>query len=116
MTNSICVLPHRGRLRGHRGNGVGRPPTYDRSWDLPRLLAMWPSEIDDTTLESRRRIIARLRQALRAERQRGISGNWIYDVARHAQLLDAYRCERAADAELRSRAHLQACARRVGTE
>jgi hypothetical protein len=37
-----------------------------------------------------------LRRALRAERQRGIGGHWSYDLARHAQLLHAYRAEAKA--------------------
>jgi hypothetical protein len=36
-----------------------------------------------------------MRRALRIERQRGIAGHWAYDLARHAQLLSAYRAETA---------------------
>jgi hypothetical protein len=42
------------------------------------------------------RLLAKLRRALRAERQRGLGGHWAYDLARHAQLLRAYRAETAA--------------------
>jgi hypothetical protein len=42
------------------------------------------------------RLLARLRCALRRERQRGLSGHWTYDLARHAQLLRAYRADVAA--------------------
>lgn len=34
-----------------------------------------------------------MRRALRLERQRGRAGHWAYDLARHAQLLRAYRSE-----------------------
>jgi hypothetical protein len=34
-----------------------------------------------------------MRRALRIERQRGRGGHWAYDLARHAQLLRAYRTE-----------------------
>jgi hypothetical protein len=41
-------------------------------------------------------MLARLRQALRAERRRGLSGHWTYDLARHVELLRVYREELAA--------------------
>jgi hypothetical protein len=34
-----------------------------------------------------------MRRALRIERQLGRGGHWAYDLARHAQLLRAYRAE-----------------------
>lgn len=70
-----------------------KPASYDRRKDLPGLLALWPWEIEDTTCEGHRRLVALLRRALRLERQRGMSGHWTYDVARHARLLRAYKCE-----------------------
>jgi hypothetical protein len=42
------------------------------------------------------RRLTRLRSALRAERRRGISGHWTYDLARHIELLRIYRAELAA--------------------
>lgn len=66
---------------------------YDRNRDLPRLVALWPAEIADTSEVGRLRLLARLRAALRRERQRGIGGHWCYDLARHAQLLAAYKAE-----------------------
>ena len=67
-----------------------------RQRDLLRLLPLWPHEIADETPAARRRVIALLRRALRAERQRGLAGHWTYDLSRHAQLLAAYRSEVAA--------------------
>jgi len=78
---------------------VGSTP-YNRMRDLPGLLALWPWEMEDVTLEGHRRLITLLRKSLRLERQRGIAGQWTYDVARHAQLLKAYKCE-AEDLRLR---------------
>ena len=69
---------------------------YVRARDLPRLLPLWPHELTATTNADRARLLARLRRALRAERQRGLAGHWTYDLARHAQLLRAYRAEVAA--------------------
>jgi hypothetical protein len=69
---------------------------YVRARDLPKLVPLWPSEINATDLGEHARLLAKLRRALRAERQRGISGHWTYDLARHAQLLHAYRAEAAA--------------------
>jgi hypothetical protein len=72
-----------------------RTATYDRARDLPRLLALWPAEIEDLSIEGRARILKRIERALRAERRRGIAGHWTYDLARHAQLVEAYRQEQA---------------------
>ncbi len=107
---------HRPSVRGHRGSGVGRPKSYDRDWDLPRLLPLWPGEIVDRTLAGRQRIIARLRQALRAERQRGVGGHWTYDVARHAQLLAAYRDECLAIGKARGAGRQRLLPRDVAAE
>jgi hypothetical protein len=69
---------------------------YVRSRDLPKLVALWPSEIASMSHADHARLLARLRRALRMERQRGLGGHWTYDLARHAQLLRAYRAETAA--------------------
>lgn len=68
----------------------------ERARELQRLIALWPSEISDTSTDGRARLIAKLHRALRAERQRGLAGHWTYDLARHAALLAAWRRERAA--------------------
>lgn len=67
---------------------------YDRARDLPRLLPMWPWEMQTAdAAQHGARLLARLRRALREERRRGLGGHWSYDLARHAQLLAAYRAE-----------------------
>ncbi|KAB2940556.1 MAG: DUF6477 family protein [Hyphomicrobium sp.] len=66
---------------------------YDRRRDLPRLLPLWPHEMELTSVAEHARLLARMRRALRLERQRGRAGHWAYDLARHAQLLRAYRAE-----------------------
>jgi hypothetical protein len=66
---------------------------YDRPRHLPRLLALWPSEIADQSAEGGARIVARLKRALRAERARGRAGHWSYDLNRHVALLGALRAE-----------------------
>ena len=70
--------------------------TYDRRRDLPRLLPLWPHEIDVADAAAHAHLIARMRRALRIERQRGQAGHWAYDLARHAALLRAYRAEVAS--------------------
>jgi hypothetical protein len=70
-------------------------PAYDRQRDLPRLLPLWPTELEAMDLTAHARLLNRMRRALRAERQRGIGGHWAYDLARHAALLRAYRAETA---------------------
>jgi len=83
-------------------NGASRR-SYRRARDLPRLLPLWPHEIAAESLAEHARLLARVRRALRVERQRGIGGHWTYDLARHAQLLHAYRAE-AADYLRRAKA------------
>jgi hypothetical protein len=68
---------------------------YDRQRDLPRLLPLWPHELVSNSLVEHATLLARMRRALRLERQRGRGGHWAYDVARHADLLRAYRAETA---------------------
>ncbi|MDO9383451.1 MAG: hypothetical protein Q7T86_11365 [Hyphomicrobiaceae bacterium] len=64
--------------------------------NLGRLVPLWPYEISDRSLAGRQRLLAALRKALRSERQRGLSGHWTYDLARHRSLLEAYRAEASA--------------------
>jgi hypothetical protein len=68
---------------------------YVRSRDLPRLLALWPREIEDKTPEGSQRLLAKLRRALRAERRRARANHWSYDLNRHLGLLSAYKSELA---------------------
>jgi hypothetical protein len=75
------------------------PPAYDRTRDLPRLLPLWPHEVVVTSPESQAALMCRLRRALRMERRRGIAGHWTYNLARHADLLRAYRAEQALAAD-----------------
>lgn len=69
--------------------------SYVRSRDLPRLIALWPHELADQSPEGALRVLAKLRQALRAERVRARGGHWSYDLNRHFGLLSAYRAELA---------------------
>jgi hypothetical protein len=74
-----------------------RTQPYCRTRDLAKLIPLWPDEIADESAEGRRKLLARLRRALREERRRGLAGHWTYDLARHAALLRAYKAEQAAD-------------------
>ena len=67
---------------------------YDRNRHLPRVLPVDPVELGDTSREGRRRTLARLARALRAERVRGRAGHWTYDLNRHIALAQAYESER----------------------
>jgi hypothetical protein len=60
------------------------------------VLPLWPHEIEDDSPAARKRIVAKLHSALRAERRRGVAGHWTYDLARHVELLRVYRGELAA--------------------
>jgi hypothetical protein len=75
---------------------VAQAAGYVRARDLPKLLPLWPSELEVPSQADHARLLAKLRKALRAERQRGLGGHWAYDLARHSQLLRAYRAEVAA--------------------
>jgi hypothetical protein len=67
---------------------------YVRERHLPRVLPVGPDEIADDSIAGRRRIVARLARALRAERMRGRGGHWTYDLNRHIALRQAYLAER----------------------
>ncbi|WP_453960670.1 hypothetical protein [Amorphus suaedae] len=56
---------------------------------------MTEAERADLTPAGRRAVIARLERALRAERRRGISGHWTYDLNRHLALKQALASEHA---------------------
>jgi hypothetical protein len=71
-------------------------PQHDRRTSIAKVLALWPHEIDDESRGGRLKLLARLRSALRAERRRGVSAHWTYDLARHVELLRIYREELAA--------------------
>jgi hypothetical protein len=86
----------RSTVQGILGNAVTAGATaYVRSRDLPRLLALWPHEIEDRSEGGRLRLLARLRRALRAERRRARAGHWSYDLNQHLGLLSAYKGELA---------------------
>jgi hypothetical protein len=96
---NLPAMPHSRRPRAHR-HAAPAPPApakrpYDRRRELPRVLPLWPHELDDESPQSRRLILSNLRRALRAERRRGISGHWTYDLSRHVELLRVYRLELA---------------------
>ena len=84
---------------------------YYRARDLPRLIALWPHQLEDESGDSRRHVLAKLRRALRAERRRGHAGHWSYDLNRHLGLLSAYRGELAL-LERSERATQPNCTRR----
>ena len=67
--------------------------TYRREKDLPPLIALWPNEIEDKSINGTERVIAKLSAALRAERNRGKSGHWSYDMNRHIALSAALKEE-----------------------
>ena len=88
-------LPRCGGKRRVRATAAAKVQ-YDRARDLPSLLALWPWELEEAGFDGQQRLVARLRRALRLERQRAIAGHWTYDLARHARLLAAYRSEVAS--------------------
>lgn len=72
---------------------------YERGRDLPRLLSLWPHEIEDGAAAARLTVLDKLRRALRAEKRRADAGHWGYDLNHHLALFCAYKSELAALAE-----------------
>jgi hypothetical protein len=83
----------RRRIRAVRmliDKGAGR---YDPDRHLERLLGghgIWSPAANDPA-----QTIARLKRALRSQRQLGRGGHWSYDLNRHFGLLQALKAERA---------------------
>lgn len=102
------MIDHRGNWpRSGRSVAAKRPshlantavkgrPDYVRHRDLPRLIPLFPIELLTASPGEHAALVAKLKRALRIERQRGLAGHWTYDIARHRQLLDAHRAEVAA--------------------
>ena len=70
--------------------------------ELARLLPLWPQQINDRSIEGRKRLIAAIERALREERRRGREGNRAYDLARHAALYQMLKHERVALTEMKT--------------
>jgi hypothetical protein len=73
----------------------GGRPAYRRERHLQGLIPVTQEETADTSRAARIHIVALLRRALRAERVRGRSGHWAYDLNRHMSLLQALKAEQA---------------------
>lgn len=67
---------------------------YDRLAQLPALIGLWPSELQDFSAAGTAKILALLRKALRSERARGRSGHWTYDLNKHLALAESLKAER----------------------
>jgi hypothetical protein len=100
LQHRIRARRHRERITAKRTFGTmaaAGTAAYLRSCDLPKLIALWPHELDDESQEGMFRVLAKLRRAtLRAERSRGLAGHWSYDLNRHLGPLSAYKAELAA--------------------
>jgi hypothetical protein len=68
---------------------------YDRDRDLPRLIRLDPFAPVGDSPEAVRAIVARLKNALRGERNRARAGHWTYDLNRHIALRQALAAESA---------------------
>jgi hypothetical protein len=69
------------------------------------LLPLWPQQLNDRSIEGRKRLIAAIARALREERRRGNVGHWTYDIARHAALYRMLKQERMQLAGLETTRH-----------
>lgn len=84
------------RTQGRRTTGTTDIVGYDRIRDLPRLLRLWPGEVQVLGSSDQAWLVERLGWALRAERQLGLARHWSYDLTRHAAIVRAWRAEKAA--------------------
>jgi hypothetical protein len=66
---------------------------YDRSRHLPALIGIDPGVLSGAGAMPKSAILARLKRALRAERQRARAGHWAYDLNRHIALRQALIAE-----------------------
>jgi hypothetical protein len=66
---------------------------YDRRRDLPGLIRLDPFRPVPENRDGVEDIVARLRSALRAERNRARASHWTYDLNRHIALRQAYVAE-----------------------
>ena len=62
------------------------PVPNDLKTSIPKILPLWPSQLEDAVT-----LLATLEKALAEERRRGREGHWAYDLARHAALVRAWR-------------------------
>lgn len=90
--DDVC---RRAALEGLAGAVEAGREAYDRRRVLPQLIAFDIRDLDRGGAALALVIRARLERALRAERQRGRSGHWSYDLARHIGLAQALACEEA---------------------
>jgi hypothetical protein len=71
--------------------------------DLPGLIRLDPFAREAGSEGDVPGIVARLERALRAERNRGRSGHWTYDLNRHIALHQALAAERQRLASTKAR-------------
>ena len=69
---------------------MSRP--YNRAYDLPRILPIEASLMSAPAAD----VAKLIRRALEAEKLRGITGHWSYNLPRHAALIRAYAAEAGA--------------------
>ena len=73
---------------------------YVRGRDLPKLVALWPKEINDYSIPGTEHIVRRIRQVLGAYYALGLRKHWSHNVSRHVALAVALKAEKATLARL----------------
>jgi hypothetical protein len=64
-----------------------------RARDLPKLIGLWPHELEDQSPEGCRLCWASCAARLGPRDARGTSGHWSYDLNRHLAVVSAYKAE-----------------------
>ena len=67
---------------------------YRRHIHLPKVLGLWPGELEDFSELGTRRIVARLLKKARKMRRAGEAGHWSYDCNDHQAVITAWMAER----------------------
>ncbi len=94
MDRSVERTHARAARAGMRGVVRAGVEVWRRETMLPRLVAVAPADVADDGIPGTRRMVERLRRALREERRRGQAGHWTYDLNRHIGLMQALAAER----------------------
>ena len=70
-------------------------PLGSREDVLRKPFALDGAELADT-IPARSKLVEKLLAACRRERERGLAGDWTYDIARHNGMIALFRSEKAA--------------------
>lgn len=101
MWHSVSIR-HTDARSAHSASTLGKSEASTLR-DLAPLLKLWPRQLEDRSIEGRKKLLAAIQRALREERRRGRAGHGAYNLERHATLCRFFKQERASLAALHLR-------------